>query len=46
MALSLPCIVGKQGVEQIIPLELNQEENGRLTDSINVIKKVLSKEGV
>jgi L-lactate dehydrogenase len=46
MALSLPCIVGKQGVEQIIPLELNQEENGRLSDSINVIKKVLSKEGV
>jgi L-lactate dehydrogenase len=46
MALSLPCIVGRQGVEKIIPLELNDEETKRLQDSINVIKKVLAKEGL
>lgn len=41
MALSLPCIVGNKGLEQIIQIELNEEENDRLQNSIKVLSEVL-----
>lgn len=41
MALSLPCIVGNKGVEQVIQIELNEEEESRLQNSIKVLGEVL-----
>lgn len=41
MALSLPCIVGSKGLEQIIQIELDEEEEERLQNSIQVLKEVL-----
>lgn len=41
MALSLPCIVGSRGIEQIIQIDLDEEEEGRLKHSIQVLGDVL-----
>ncbi len=41
MALSLPCIVGNGGIEQIIQIDLDEEEEGRLKHSIQVLGDVL-----
>ena len=41
MALSLPAIVGSQGVEQIIQIELDEKEEQQLQESIRVLEDVL-----
>lgn len=41
MALSLPCIVSARGVEQIIQIDLDEEEESRLKNSIQVLGDVL-----
>lgn len=41
MALSLPAIVGSQGVEQIIQIELDEKEEQQLQKSIRVLEDVL-----
>jgi L-lactate dehydrogenase len=46
MALSLPCIVGNHGLEQIIQIELDKDEEEGLQHSINILKKVLQESDV
>ena len=41
MALSLPAIVGSQGLEQIIQIELDEKEEEQLQESIRVLGNVL-----
>jgi len=41
VSLSVPAIVGKNGVEGIVPIELSTEEFAKLQDSANTLKKVL-----
>lgn len=41
MALSLPCIVGAGGLEQIIQIELDEKEDEQLQESIRVLSQVL-----
>ena len=41
MALSLPCIVGSKGVEQIVQIDLSPEEDRKLQESIQVLENVL-----
>ncbi len=42
MALSLPCIVGNRGLEQTIQIDLNDDEQKRLENSIQVLGDVLA----
>lgn len=35
----MPCIINKEGIQKIIKLELTEEENKRLNDSINILKE-------
>ena len=41
VALSMPAIVGKDGVETRVPISLNEEEEARLKDSADTLKKVI-----
>ena len=41
VALSMPAIVGKQGVEGTVPIELNAEEKAALKESADTLKAVL-----
>ena len=41
MELSLPCIVGAGGMEQIIQIELDEKEDEQLQESIRVLSQVL-----
>lgn len=43
VVLSLPCIVGRDGYETKVPIDLDQEEVSRLHESANTLKEVLSK---
>ncbi|MBO5484925.1 MAG: L-lactate dehydrogenase [Lachnospiraceae bacterium] len=42
MALSLPCIIGNKGLEQTIQIDLDEEEEKRLKNSIQVLEDVLA----
>lgn len=35
----MPCIINKEGIQKIIKLELTDEENKRLNNSINILKE-------
>ena len=41
VALSMPAIVGKDGVETRVPISLNGEEEAKLKDSADTLKKVI-----
>ena len=41
VALSMPAIVGKNGVETLVPIELNAEEREALKNSADTLKKVI-----
>ena len=42
VCLSMPAIVGKDGVEDLIPIRLNAEENKKLRTSAEILKNVLN----
>jgi len=42
VALSLPSIVGKNGVEEILPVDFNEHEISKLTESAESLKKALA----
>lgn len=42
IALSMPAIVGRTGVEYQLPIVLNEEENRRLQVSANMLRKILA----
>ena len=41
VALSMPAIVGKDGIETRVPISLNGEEEAKLKDSADTLKKVI-----
>lgn len=41
-ALSMPAIVGKHGVETLVPISLSDTEKEKLLESANTLKKVIS----
>lgn len=42
VVLSMPCIVGKDGIETKVPFRLNEEEEQKLLYSANVLKEIIS----
>ena len=42
VALSVPCLVGKSGIERILPLPMTGEELSRVRASAETLKKALS----
>ena len=42
VCLSTPAIVGKDGVEDLIPIRLSAEENKKLRSSAEILKSVLN----
>ena len=40
IVLSMPAIVGKNGVETLVPIELNEDEKERLKASAETLQKV------
>lgn len=45
MVLSLPAIVGKDGVEKIVPIQFNEEELNKLNESAEFLSSVARKQG-
>ena len=41
IALSVPCVVGRSGVEEIIEIKLSWEEKQKLEKSVNILKSYL-----
>ena len=41
VVLSMPCIVGKDGIETKVPLQLSEEEQKKLLESANVLKEIM-----
>ena len=46
VALSMPAIVGKNGVETKVPIPLSEEELGRLQQSASMLRDVLDEVGM
>lgn len=44
VVLSMPAIVGEHGVEQVLPVSLNQEELVKLQETANILHQVQAKE--
>lgn len=42
VVLSMPCIVGKNGIEQRVPIGLDEEETEKLQKSANILKEILN----
>ena len=42
VALSMPAIIGKDGVEDLVPIRLSAEEHKKLLQSAEVIRKVIN----
>lgn len=42
VVLSMPCIVGKDGIETKVPISLSAEEERKLKESVEVLKKTMS----
>ncbi len=41
LAIGVPCVLGKQGMEKVISLELNDEEQGFFDQSVSAVRKDL-----
>ena len=41
VSLSVPAIVGRQGVERVVPIDLSEEEKEALQASADTLKKVI-----
>ena len=46
VVLSMPAIVGEDGVEHVVPVSLDEEEQKRLWDSAQVLKEIQKNEGL
>ncbi|MGN1159910.1 MAG: L-lactate dehydrogenase [Lachnospiraceae bacterium] len=42
VVLSMPCIVGKDGIETKVPISLSAEEERKLKESVEILKKTMS----
>ena len=45
VCLSLPCVIGSRGVEQVLSIDLNDEETRLLQQSAAVLREILDKVG-
>ena len=41
VTLSMPAVVGKNGIEKLVPIRLSEEEQGQLKVSADTLKAVL-----
>ena len=41
VVLSMPCVVGKDGIENMVPISMSEEEKVKLRESAKVLKQVL-----
>ena len=41
VVLSMPCVVGKDGIETMVPIPLNEEEEEKLRESARILKKIV-----
>ena len=41
VVLSMPCIVGKDGIETMVPIRLSETEQKQLQESAEVLKKIV-----
>ncbi len=39
MALSVPCVIGQRGIEQMVPLKLSDDEQLKFTEAANTLKE-------
>ena len=46
VVLSMPAIVGEDGVEHVVPVSLDEEEQKKLWDSAQVLKEIQKNEGL
>lgn len=46
VVLSMPAIVGENGVEHVVPVSLDEDEQKRLWNSAQVLKEIQKKEGL
>lgn len=46
VVLSMPAIVGENGVEHVVPVSLDEDEQKRLWDSAQVLKEIQKQEGL
>lgn len=46
VVLSMPAIVGENGVEHVVPVSLDEDEQKRLWNSARVLKEIQEKEGL
>lgn len=44
VVLSMPAVVGKNGLETTVPIDLNEEEQVKLRESAETLKKIIKKE--
>ena len=42
VCLSMPAVVGANGVETLVPISLDEKEKEKLIESANTLKKVLN----
>ena len=40
VVLSMPCVVGKDGISTVVPIELSTEEEEKLAESAKVLKDI------
>jgi malate/lactate dehydrogenase len=40
MSLSVPCVIGQRGVEQVIPLPMSEDEKGKFAEAAKTLKEV------
>lgn len=41
VALSLPCVLGREGIERVVEIPLSEEEKGQLNHSVEVLKNIM-----
>lgn len=46
IVLSMPSVVGKNGIEKKVPISLNEEEQNKLVESAGILKKILSEANI
>lgn len=38
LCIGVPCVIGKEGIEEIVELKLNEEESQKFADSVNAVR--------
>jgi L-lactate dehydrogenase len=46
VCLSLPAVVGREGIREVLPIVLNHEEQDKLTASAAALKEIIAQLGI